>query len=171
LYDPLWVRNPTLVDRKLFSLMLFWRAFPSLMNYSQKIFLGWRHLKMVGRWVVDSSARSRHSISPSHQGKRGRSARCLKSASVALAGLFAAIIVWLLLGHCPMGVLEGAIGEPLTKKLDVGKALDKLRGSDEPKARMTVLDEKNKALDEEIRRLRAERRRLERDNPGTRQRD
>jgi hypothetical protein len=59
----------------------------------------------------------------------------------------------------------------LTKKLDVGKALDKLRGSDEPKTRMTFLDEKNKALDEEIRRLRAERRRLERDNPGTRQRD
>ena len=51
------------------------------------------------------------------------------------------------------------------------KALDKLRGSDEPKTRMTLLDEKNKALDEEIRRLRAERRRLERDNPGTRQRD
>ena len=67
-----------------------------------------------------------------------------------------------------MEVLQRAIGEPLTKKLDVGKALDKLRGSDEPKTRMTVLDEKNKAL---VRRLRAERRRLERDNPGTRQRD
>jgi len=64
-----------------------------------------------------------------------------------------------------------AIGEPLTKKLDVGKALDKLRGSDEPKTRMTLLDEKNKALDDEIRRLRAERLRLERDNPGTRQRN
>ena len=72
----------------------------------------------------------------------------------------------------PIEVPQRAInGEPLTKKLDVGKALDKLRGSDEPKTRMTVLDEKNKALDEEIRRLRAERRRLERDNPGTRQRD
>ena len=55
-----------------------------------------------------------------------------------------------------MEVLQRAIGEPLTKKLDVGKALDKLRGSDEPKTRMTLLDEKNKALDEEIRRLRAE---------------
>ena len=43
----------------------------------------------------------------------------------------------------------------MTEKLDVGKALDKLRGSDEPKSRMTVLDEKNKALEEEIRRLRA----------------
>jgi hypothetical protein len=54
----------------------------------------------------------------------------------------------------------------MTKELDVGKALDKLRGNDEPKTRMTLLDEKNKALEEEIRRLRAERRRLERDNPG-----
>jgi hypothetical protein len=54
----------------------------------------------------------------------------------------------------------------MTNKLDVGKAVEKLRGSDEPKSRMTILDEKNKALDEEIRRLRAERLRLERHNPG-----
>src|SRR5262245_49821494 len=53
----------------------------------------------------------------------------------------------------------------MTNKLDVGKALDKLRGREEPKSRMTVLDEKNKALDEEIRRLRAERSRLERGEP------
>ncbi len=53
----------------------------------------------------------------------------------------------------------------MTNKLDVGKALEKLRGSDEPKSRMTILDEKNKALDEEIRRLRAERLRLERGEP------
>jgi hypothetical protein len=53
----------------------------------------------------------------------------------------------------------------MTNKLDVGKALEKLRGSEEPKSRMTILDEKNKALDEEIRRLRAERRRLERGEP------
>ena len=59
----------------------------------------------------------------------------------------------------------------MTQKLDVGKALDKLRSRDEPKSRMTVLDEKNKALDEELRRLRAERRRLERDNPGPPKRD
>jgi hypothetical protein len=59
----------------------------------------------------------------------------------------------------------------MSKKLDVGKALDKLRSSDEPKSRMTLLDEKNKALDEELRRLRAERRRLERDNPGPPKRD
>jgi hypothetical protein len=59
----------------------------------------------------------------------------------------------------------------MTKKLDVGTALEKLRGSDEPRSRMTILDEKNKALEEEIRRLRAERRRLERDNPGPPKRD
>jgi hypothetical protein len=59
----------------------------------------------------------------------------------------------------------------MTKKLDVGTALEKLRGSDEPRSRMTILDEKNKALEEEIRRLRAERLRLERDNPGPSKRD
>jgi hypothetical protein len=59
----------------------------------------------------------------------------------------------------------------MTKKLDVGTALEKLRGSDEPRSRMTILDEKNKALEEEIRRLRAERRRRERDNPGPPKRD
>jgi hypothetical protein len=59
----------------------------------------------------------------------------------------------------------------MTKKLDVGTALEKLRGSDEPRSRMTILDEKNKALEEEIRRLRAERRRLERDNLGPPKRD
>ena len=59
----------------------------------------------------------------------------------------------------------------MTEKLSVDKALEKLRGGDEPKSRMTLLDEKNKALDEELRRLRAERRRLERDNPGPPKRD
>ena len=59
----------------------------------------------------------------------------------------------------------------MTKKLDVGTALEKLRGSDEPRSCMTILDEKNKALEEEIRRLRAERLRLERDNPGPSKRD
>ena len=54
----------------------------------------------------------------------------------------------------------------MTKKLDVGTALEKLRGSDELRSRVTILDEKNKALEEEIRRLRAERLRLERENPG-----
>lgn len=59
----------------------------------------------------------------------------------------------------------------MTKKLEVGEALEKLRSGDESKSRMTILDEKNKALDEEIRRLRAERLRLERDNPGPPKRD
>ena len=59
----------------------------------------------------------------------------------------------------------------MTNKLDVGKALEKLRGSDEPKSRMTILDEKNKALDEEIRRLRAERLRLERGDTKPPKRD
>ena len=53
----------------------------------------------------------------------------------------------------------------------VDKALEKLRGSNAPKSRMTLLDQKNEALDEETRRLRAERRRLERDNPGPPKRD
>ena len=59
----------------------------------------------------------------------------------------------------------------MTEKLSVEKALEKLRGNDEPKSHTTLLDEKNKELDEEIRRLRAERRRLERNNPGPPKRD
>jgi hypothetical protein len=49
-----------------------------------------------------------------------------------------------------------------TTKLSVGKALEKLRGADAPKAKMAQLDEKIDALDEETRRLRAMRGRLER---------
>jgi hypothetical protein len=48
-------------------------------------------------------------------------------------------------------------------KLSVGQALDKLRGTDAPKAKMTQLDEKIGTLDEETHRLRTMRRRLERD--------
>ena len=50
-----------------------------------------------------------------------------------------------------------------TTKLSVGQALEKLRGTDTPKTKMTRLDEKIDALDEETRRLRAARRRIERD--------
>ena len=50
-----------------------------------------------------------------------------------------------------------------TSKLSVGKTLEKLRGTDTPKTKMTRLDEKINALEEETRRLRAARRRLERD--------
>jgi hypothetical protein len=48
-------------------------------------------------------------------------------------------------------------------KLSVGKALDKLRGADTPKSRMMRRNEKDDALDEEIRNLRARRLRIERD--------
>ena len=50
-----------------------------------------------------------------------------------------------------------------TTKLSVGQAIEKLRGTDAPKSRMTRLDEKIDALDEETQRLRALRRRVERD--------
>jgi hypothetical protein len=49
-----------------------------------------------------------------------------------------------------------------TTKFSVGKALEKLRGTETPRSKMTRLDEKTDALREEIRRLRAARRRLER---------
>jgi len=48
-------------------------------------------------------------------------------------------------------------------KLDVGKALDKLRGSDPVKPRLTQLDEKIAEVKKETERLRAANRRLERD--------
>jgi hypothetical protein len=48
-------------------------------------------------------------------------------------------------------------------KLSVGQALDKLCGTDVPESKMTRLNRKNDELDEEIQRLRATRRRLERD--------
>jgi hypothetical protein len=47
-----------------------------------------------------------------------------------------------------------------TTKLSVGQAIEKLRGKDTPKAKMTRLDEKIDALDEETRRLKAMRRSL-----------
>ena len=48
-------------------------------------------------------------------------------------------------------------------KLSVGQALEKLRGTDAPKAKLARLDEKIDTLDEETQRLRAMRRGLERD--------
>jgi hypothetical protein len=50
-------------------------------------------------------------------------------------------------------------------KLSVGQALEKLRGTDAPKSKMTQLDEKIDALDKEAQRLRAARHRLK---PGPR---
>jgi len=46
-------------------------------------------------------------------------------------------------------------------KLSVEKALEKLRGSDSPKSKNDRLDEKEAQLDEEIRRMREQRLRLE----------
>jgi len=48
-----------------------------------------------------------------------------------------------------------------TTKLSVEKALEKLRGSDPPKSKNARLDEKIDVLDEEIKRMRAQRLRLE----------
>ena len=49
-----------------------------------------------------------------------------------------------------------------TTKLSVEKALEKLRGGDEPKSKSVRLDEKIDELDEDIKRMRAQRLRLER---------
>ena len=47
-------------------------------------------------------------------------------------------------------------------KLPVGQVLDKLRSTDVPKSKIERLDEKTEVLEQEIQRLRAARRRLER---------
>jgi uncharacterized small protein (DUF1192 family) len=49
-----------------------------------------------------------------------------------------------------------------TTKLSVEKALEKLRGGDSSKSKNEQLDEKIAALDEETKRMRAQRLRLER---------
>jgi hypothetical protein len=55
-------------------------------------------------------------------------------------------------------------------KLSVGKVLDKLRSTDVvQKSKVTQLDDKIGAIDEETRRLRAARRRLERGQPTERE--
>jgi hypothetical protein len=46
-------------------------------------------------------------------------------------------------------------------KLSVGQVLDNLRSTDVPKSKITRLKEKTEALDEEIQRSRAARRRLD----------
>ncbi len=51
-------------------------------------------------------------------------------------------------------------------KLSVGKVLDKVRSSEAPKTtKMMQLDEKVRAVDEEIQRMKAARRRLKRGQP------
>jgi hypothetical protein len=49
-----------------------------------------------------------------------------------------------------------------TTKLSVEKALEKMRGSDPPKSKSARLDEQIEVLDEEIKRMRAQRLRLDR---------
>jgi hypothetical protein len=49
-----------------------------------------------------------------------------------------------------------------TKKLSVEKALNKIRADDAPKSRSARRDEEMDTLDEEIKRMRAQRLRLER---------
>ena len=56
-----------------------------------------------------------------------------------------------------------------TTKLSVGQALEKLRGTEQPKSKMTRFNEKIDALDQETQRLRAARRRLERDQQAAQQ--
>ena len=53
-----------------------------------------------------------------------------------------------------------------TPKLSVGQALDKLRSSDRTKSKGTQRDERIDAPNEETKRLRAARQRLERDQGG-----
>ena len=53
-----------------------------------------------------------------------------------------------------------------TTKLSVGKALDKLRGNDDSKSKATQRSERVDALNEETKRMRAVRQRLERDQGG-----
>jgi hypothetical protein len=78
------------------------------------------------------------------------------------------------LGSYPIPQWHGSLFEPPfqleqrtgvtmaeTTKLSVEKALEKLRSSDSPKSKNARLDEKIDALDEEIKRMRARRLRLE----------
>ena len=51
-------------------------------------------------------------------------------------------------------------------KLPVGQVLDKLRSTDVPKSKIKRLDEKTEVLEQEIQRLRAAKRRLERNQRG-----
>jgi hypothetical protein len=56
----------------------------------------------------------------------------------------------------------GEVSMAETTKLSAEKALEKLRGGDEPKSKSAQLDEKIDELDEDIKRMRAQRLRLER---------
>jgi hypothetical protein len=62
-----------------------------------------------------------------------------------------------------VGATAGGLSMADSPKLSVEKALEKLRKSDRPKSKNERYDEKMSALDEEIKRMRAQRLRLERD--------
>jgi hypothetical protein len=61
-----------------------------------------------------------------------------------------------------MNALQGGARMAETKKLSVEKALNKIRSADEMKTRSERRDEDMDVLDEEIKRMRAQRERLER---------
>jgi hypothetical protein len=54
-----------------------------------------------------------------------------------------------------------------TTKLSVEKAIEKLRGKEQPQSRTEQQDDKTKALNEQIKRMRLQRLRLDQ-NPGKR---
>ncbi len=56
-------------------------------------------------------------------------------------------------------------------KLSVGQVLDKLRSTGTKTTKITRLEEEIDAIDKETQRLRAERRRIERDQAGPTKRD
>jgi hypothetical protein len=66
-------------------------------------------------------------------------------------------------GRETVGATAGGLSMADIPKLSVEKALDKLRKSDRPKSTNERHDEQMSALDEEIKRMRAQRLRLERD--------
>jgi hypothetical protein len=66
-------------------------------------------------------------------------------------------------GRETAGATAGRLSMADTPKLSVEKALEKLRKSDRPKSKNERHDEQMSALDEEIKRMRPQRLRLERD--------
>jgi hypothetical protein len=67
--------------------------------------------------------------------------------------------------------LEGELNMADTTKLSVEKALNKLRSADAPKSSSVRRDEEIEALDEETRRMREQRLRLERRQQRSSKRD
>jgi hypothetical protein len=70
-------------------------------------------------------------------------------------------------GTAPLSPAHRGFAMAETTKLSVGKALEKLRVTEEPASRMARLDEKLSEVDEETRRLRATRLSVERGQQAT----